>query len=320
MPKTVLSLCTAGLLVALTCVSAIQSAQAEEPQPTLLDTSAGENYLGLWKLYVTVEALGGMEMELFMNVADVDGKIGATLDTAEQPEPLAIASILADEKTEGGLNMNSVLKFRGTFSIDINLKVHREGDGLGGRIRARGGLLDAEIRGERMSKEELDSVQGKRPAPTEARMIVNGKRVRIAFSNLEMGEVDWDTFQNVKDGDVFNFVSNRATKIYTDIDLKFGDTIIKKENMAPDYPGVYSLWLKRVGDGWHLVFNDQPDIWGSRHRADHDVAEIPLTVTTTSGDPQEKFLITLKQQGDADAALTLAWGNMQLSAECGLIQ
>jgi Protein of unknown function (DUF2911) len=191
---------------------------------------------------------------------------------------------------------------------------------LGGRIRANGGLLDAEIRGERMSEEELDSVQGRRPAPTEARMIVNGKRVRIAFADLEMGEVDWDAFQNVEDGEIFSFASSRATKIYTDIDLKFGDTIIKTENMAPNYPGVYSLWLKRVGDGWHLVFNSQPDIWGTRHRAEHDVAEIPLSVTNVSGDPQEKLLITLKQQGDADAALTLAWGNVRLSAECGLVQ
>ncbi|PCJ62718.1 MAG: hypothetical protein COA73_06175 [Candidatus Hydrogenedentota bacterium] len=321
MSKSVLSTCTAALITALALIPGLTPAHAEDPVATLLDTSEAESYIGLWKLFVTVEALGGMEMELFLNVADVEGKIGATLDTADQPEPLAIMSILADEENEGGLNMNSVLNFRGTFSIDINLRVQRDGEGLTGRIRASGGLLDAEITGERMSADELDSVQGQRPAPTEARMIVNGKRVRIAFADLEMGETDWDAFQNVEDGDVFKFTTSRATKIYTDMDLKFGDTVIKKENMAPDYPGVYSLWLRKVGDGWNLIFNDQSDIWGSRRLAEHDVAEIPLTVNTTSGDPQQKFLITLVQEGDTDAAaLTMAWGNLQLSAQCGLIQ
>ena len=27
------------------------------------------------------------------------------------------------------------------------------------------------------------------------------------------------------------------------------------ENLTPGFAGMYGVWLKRVGDGWHVVFN-----------------------------------------------------------------
>jgi hypothetical protein len=89
--------------------------------------------------------------------------------------------------------------------------------------------------------------------------------------------------------------------------------------MAPDYPGVYSVWMKKVGDGWSLVFNSQPDIWGSRHKAEFDVYEVPLTVSKLDGDPSEKYVVGLEKDGD-NALLTLNWGDQQWSANFEIIQ
>src|SRR4029078_9475727 len=58
--------------------------------------------------------------------------------------------------------------------------------------------------------------------------------------------------------------------------LRFGTLTLKAGNLAPDYPGSYSLWLRRSGDKWWLVFNNQPDLWGSQHDASSDVGAIEL--------------------------------------------
>ena len=150
-------------------------------------------------------------------------------------------------------------------------------------------------------------------------MRVDGKIVRIAFANLSTETSDWKLFQELKDGDVHVFTLSRATKLYTDFDLGFGDVVIKKENVAKDYPGVYSLWLKRVGDGWSLVFNDEPDIHGTRRIAAHDVAEVPLIVSEVEGEPQAKFLVTLEPKGEKGGVMTMVWGNLMWTSDFTVI-
>lgn len=307
---------TALLVAALVAFSGPTSAFAEDPIASDVDVSEVSDYVGVWK--IGFDVMGNI-IELFLTIADVDGKVGATLDSERQPEALAITTIALAEEAEG-LTMSSELTFGGSFKIDINLNVHMEGDTLAGDISDKGGIFKGTFEGEKMTQEDLDSVQGRRPAPTEARLTVDGKRVRIAFANLKTDSVDWETFENLKEGEVFQFTTSRATKIYTDLDLGFGDVVIKKENMGPNYPGVYSLWLKRVGDGWHLVFNSQSDIWGTRYHAEYDVAEIPLAFSTADGEPVEKFVVTLEQEGDNEAIMTIRWGTAQWTATAALIQ
>lgn len=303
-----------ALAVATAGASGFMTAQAEEPIASALDVSEWGDYLGMWNISIDVM---GNEINMFLTFADVGGKIGATLDSGRQPEPLAISEIARGE--DGGLDLNSELTFGGSFKIDINIKVKVDGDRLSGAIRDAGGIFSSDIVGERGTQEDLDSVQGKRPAPTETRMNIGGKRVRIAFADLETGSSDWDLFQQVKDGQIYTFTLSRATKIYTDFDLSFGDIVVEKENVAENYPGVYSLWLKKVGDGWKLVFNSQSDIWGTRHQAEFDVYEIPLTVSKLEGDAQEKFLIKL--EGDeSGGTLRMSWGETQWSAPFSISQ
>ena len=87
-----------GVMVALAAVTTATpgflTAQAEEPIATALDTSEVEDYLGMWLLSIDIM---GNEIEMFLTFADVGGKLGATLDSARQPEALAISEIEAAE-------------------------------------------------------------------------------------------------------------------------------------------------------------------------------------------------------------------------------
>lgn len=301
--------CSASVVLGLAAGFMVAPAvHAEEPIPSDVEASEFSDFIDLWKL--TIEVLG-QKMELFLDITDVDGKVGATLDSAQSAEPLAIEEILAGE--DGGLDMNSQLKFGGTFTIDIMINLVFDDGNLSGRIRDKGGIFDTDLVGQPASQEELDSVQGRRPAPTEARLTIDGKKIRIAFANLKMGSSDWDLFEQLEDGEVFQFTLSRATKIYTDHDLAFGDVVVEKENMAKDYPGVYSVWLKKAGDGWLLVFNSQADIWGSRYLSEHDVYEVPLALSKVEGEPVEKFLVKL-EESDGGGTLRLLWGDTQWSA------
>lgn len=289
-------------------------AHAEDPAATELSTSEADDFIGLWK--ITSEIMG-REFIVFLNVADVEGKLGATLDMEGNPEPRAFESMA---KTENGIMLDGELLFMGSFKVVINMTLEFEDENsLIGVLKNPGGFFESPLVGEPATKEELDSVQGKRRAPTETRIRIGKKTVRIAFSGLESDSIEWEQLQNTKDGEVFQYTLHRAMKIYTEFDLANGDTTIKKENFAPDYPGVYSLWMKKVGDGWSLVFNSQPDIWGSRHKAEFDVYEVPMTLTTVEGDPAEKYIVKLEEDG-AKALLTMNWGDQQWSTNFEIIQ
>ncbi len=305
----------AAVVLVLGVLALCPSVYAEKAVATALDTSEAKDYLGAWKL--SIEVMGN-KVDLFLSIEDVEGKTGATLDSERQPEPLAISEIA--KTPEGGLDMNSELSFGPSFKLSINIALKLENGGLTGRIKDKGGIFDAPLVGTRLSDEEQrDLARRQRAAGTEARANYNGKRIRIPFASLRQGTGDWDLFQKVEDGQVYEFTESRATKMYTDMDLKFGDVVIKKENVAPNYPGVYSLWLKKKGDGWNLVFNNQPDIWGTRHEAAFDAAEVPLTISKIEGAPVATFKIELAQTPKG-GTLRLLWGDTKWEANFDLVQ
>lgn len=304
--------CIAVALVAALVMPAWQHAAAEDPIATSLDTSQATDFLGNWKIILD---LMGNEIELFINIVDLQGKVGATLDSQRQQEPLAIAGI---EREGESILLFGELTFGDSFTVDITFTLHKAGDGLRGELAEKSGIFTAEVVGTLLSDENLGVVQGQRPSPTDTRLNIDGKRIKITFGNLPTDGPDYPELSKVADGEVYTFTRNRATKLFTDLDLTFGDVTVKTENMAKDYPGVYSLWLKKVGDGWSLVFNDQADIWGTRHRPDHDVAEIPLTVNKAK-EEQEEFLVKLNKDGNG-GSLKIAWGDTEWSADFSTVQ
>jgi len=170
------------------------SGYAEKATPSALDTAAAKDYLGAWKL--SIEVMGN-KVDLYLSIEDVGGKVGATLDSERQPEPLAISEIAS--APEGGLDMNSELSFGPSFKLSINIALKLENGGLTGRIKDKGGIFDAPLVGTKLTEQEQsDLARRQRAAGTEARANYNGKRIRIAFADLAQGSSDWDLFQKVR--------------------------------------------------------------------------------------------------------------------------
>lgn len=148
---------------------------------------------------------------------------------------------------------------------------------------------------------------GKKPAAQkpagrgEAKLTLDGKDIKITYGRPSTSGPGYKTIQTAKkDGFIWRMGSNQATKLETAADLKFGDKVIKA--------GSYSLWAKRVGDGWHLVFNTKPDIWGTMHDANakFDVAEVPLKNSKVE---KEVELVTIElNKAEGGGEFKLTWG------------
>lgn len=299
---------TSKCLTAALILGSSWMSHAETAVPTTLDFSEAPRLGGSWK--VTMDR-DGRDMDFYLDVSNLDGKFGATIDTERQPEPTAIETITM---TPEGVDFEFDFSM-GEQSFTMHLILKESGGGISGELREENGLFSGEVVGTHGSLAESEA---KRKSPTEAKLRIDGKKVRITFGALETESNDYETLNTLKDEAVYTYAGSRATKLFTDADLKFGNTIIKTNNVAPDYPGVYSLWLKREGDKWSLVFNEQPDVWGTQHDAAFDVATVPLTAKTTDK-PQDKFLVTLEQQ-DNGGQLKLAWGKTAWSTPFAMVQ
>ncbi|HUP25302.1 MAG TPA: DUF2911 domain-containing protein, partial [Thermoanaerobaculia bacterium] len=107
-----------------------------------------------------------------------------------------------------------------------------------------------------------------------------------------------------------------AIKLSTEHDLAFGETRVPKENVAPGYPGVYSLWLQRTSDGWRLVFNEKADVWGTQHDPAADVASVPLQHTRVDGMTLELAVkLVASAQRDGSWLLAFHWGEHRWDAQ-----
>ena len=108
-----------------------------------------------------------------------------------------------------------------------------------------------------------------------------------------------------------------VSKLRTEVNMKFGDALLKINNVAENYPGVYSVWLKKTGSGWNFVFNERSDVWGTQHAAEADVAEVAAKYSD-SADATEKFEVKLESSGDG-GVLSFAWGPHLWTADFDIV-
>jgi hypothetical protein len=113
-----------------------------------------------------------------------------------------------------------------------------------------------------------------------------------------------DMISQLKEGSFWRMGMNQATVLTTPVDLMFGTTKIEK--------GSYSLWLKKEGDKYMLVFNSQTGQWGTQHDPNKDVHSVTLKQDTLSN-PVETFTIDLKE-APKGGDFSLSWGTTKLSA------
>ena len=303
-----------ALTAALALAGAALAQDAKPAEAPRLDTAEIEPFLGEWVL----EALTDRgSLNSLITFSDDDGKATADFYLAR----------LADEvveniaRTETGLLLKWDLDFAGQL-VPVELELARDGDGLAGELRTA--FFEATIKG--MTNEAADAAGvivrrqpvGQREDLSSSTIEIAGQAIRLRFDRLPAPGPDYDKLEALTDGAVLGPIHGKPFKFWTDADLAFEDVEVAAHNHGPTYPGVYSLWLKREGDAWKLVFNHLADVWGTMHMAEHDAGETPLTFRTLA-EPEAATHGVLEANGDG-GRLVIRWGSMEWSTPFQLVE
>lgn len=147
---------------------------------------------------------------------------------------------------------------------------------------------------------------------TTAQLKIGDKTIGMVAGILKTDSPDYESIAKLGAGDVLLLTRSQAIKLKTDLPMTFGDVTLKTENVAKGYAGVYGIWLKKTADGWHFVFNEKPDLWGTMHDPAADVAEVPVTYTKLA-EPTEALTFELPQEGQG-GAIKISWGEHEWAA------
>ena len=144
----------------------------------------------------------------------------------------------------------------------------------------------------------------------------DGARIQVLFEQ-ELGTdgVDFAALESIGDGDLVELTEGAVIRLRSEVPLRFGDTLIPTDNLAPNFPGSYGLWLKASGPGWTLVFNNEPDSWGTQHDPAFDAHEVDID--HTHGGPYEDrpLGVSLVPAGGDEARLVIVWGQHVWAAD-----
>ncbi len=293
-----------------TAVAAEDQGQPIPTVPTKLDTDKVANLLGTWDFSMKIQ---GNDMNMSLQLEDVNGKLGGLVQASFGGDGPVMIEDAA--QIPGGVELSYEMSF-GPQSARIKIELLKEGDVVKGKIGDTGGFFSSEFEAKKSDKVLVARAEaggdgdgdGNRRrrrggAGDEVTLRLDeGKKIRITFGNLATDSEDFKRLEETKDGEVFKFVAHRATKIFTDVNLDFAGTVVKQGNAHADYPGVYSVWLKRKGTGWSLVFNSDADIWGTQQDPAADVAEVSLEYSKAA-EEADKLDITLE-----NGELKYVWG------------
>lgn len=301
----------ASVAVLAVSLSTTFQAHSEDPIKTDLDASNIRDFAGTWTVLMDMM---GRVMEFEMKIVNLDGKAGATFDSARQAEPTAVEEMSLLES--GALQLEYDMKFGAqTFSLIVTAELSE--DGLEGEIAEKSGLFKAPF----TAKEAVDDAEtrqqrrrNRRISASSATLRFEREKINISFATLKTDSKDYEVFQALADDSVFEYVGGRASKILTDLDLQFGDTIVKQGNAHITYPGVYSIWLKKTATGWNLVFNEEADVWGTMFNPETQVYEIPLTVSTVE-ESADTMKVTLEKVDNKTGRLNILWADKKYSAD-----
>lgn len=143
-----------------------------------------------------------------------------------------------------------------------------------------------------------------------------GGRLQVLFQQ-ELGTdgVDFAALESIADGELVQLTQGAVIRLRSEAPLRFGDTLVPIGNLAPGFPGSYGLWLRAAGSGWTLVFNNEPDSWGTQHDPAFDAAEVDVA-HTYGGPYQERPLsVSLAPVDAAAARLEIHWGRHTWAAD-----
>lgn len=125
---------------------------------------------------------------------------------------------------------------------------------------------------------------------------------------------DFARLMQTPDGEIVMLTESSVPRLRTEVPLQFGKASIATGNQVAGFPGSYGLWLKRVGSGWRLVFNNEPDAWGSQHDPKFDAAEIELSHTDGHA-AARPFAVAIVPRAADRGRLVIVWGPYEWTAD-----
>jgi hypothetical protein len=149
-----------------------------------------------------------------------------------------------------------------------------------------------------------------------AKLQLPGGTVQVVYPLLPADGPDAAAAATLGDGDVLELTRSMAIKLKTEVELRFqGGAVARTGNVSPGYPGVYSLWLRRAGDGWRLVLNREPDIWGTMRDPAADTGEASLAYQRMPDEDAKSTLEATMLPSNGGGVLTILWGTDRWSAQ-----
>ncbi|TDI24223.1 MAG: DUF2911 domain-containing protein [Acidobacteria bacterium] len=150
----------------------------------------------------------------------------------------------------------------------------------------------------------------------------DGAHIQVLFQK-ELG-TDGDDYlalaSTVADGGLVQLTRGAVIRLRTEVPLRFADTLLPTGNLAPDFPGAYGLWLKKAGMDWRLVFNNEPDSWGSQHDPAFDAAEIALSHVQDDSSDEQPLAVYLAPRDDGQIGIVIQWGDHVWAADFSVAQ
>ena len=155
----------------------------------------------------------------------------------------------------------------------------------------------------------------------------DGAHIQVLFQKeLGTNGEDYVALASIEDGGLVQLTQGAVIRLRTEVPLRFTDTLVPTDNLAPDFPGSYGLWLKKTGMSWRLVFNNEPDSWGTQHDPAFDAADIALSHTQggpsdpDSDDDEHPLAVYLAPRDDGQIGLVIQWGEHVWAADFSVIE
>ena len=144
----------------------------------------------------------------------------------------------------------------------------------------------------------------------------DGARLQVLFQQ-ELGAdgVDFAALESIADGELVQLTQGAVIRLRSEAPLRFGDTLVPIGNLAPGFPGSYGLWLRAAGSGWTLVFNNEPDSWGTQHDPAFDAVEVDVAHAYGGPHQERPLSVSLAPVDAAAVRLEIHWGRHTWTAD-----
>jgi hypothetical protein len=263
--------------------------------------------------------------------SDSTGKIALSRERAAVAAPTLLAALVPVARdtaqlilTWGDVKATAGLQFQ-------ELQLPARGGGGGGRQVAPVNRTHNEENASarltmlsQLNEAAVVDASGARASVTFARTFPKGTSSQSAAGTrrsegLSVEGPDFKGLMSTREGAVVELTLAPALRLSIDKAVRAGKVTLRPGNQTPGFAGAYSIWLKRVGDGWRLVFNQEPDVWGSQRDPKSDVGEVDLAYAK-GGEPSRPLGVALVPLSADRWRLLMVWGPHEWAADFAAAQ